>query len=87
VSHDAEPSPKELSEMVQLIKEKEIKYIFAEQLMEPRMAKTIKEETGAEILIVNPAGNVPLDVLESGTSFIDIMKDNLEKFKAGLGCE
>ncbi|MBN1574687.1 MAG: zinc ABC transporter substrate-binding protein [Deltaproteobacteria bacterium] len=87
VSHDAEPSPKELSEMVQIIKDKGIKYIFAEELLDPRMAKTIKEETGAEILIVNPAGNVQLKALESGISFIDIMKDNLEKFKMGIECK
>ncbi len=87
ISHDAEPSPKELSEMIQIIKKKQIKYIFAEELLDPRMAKTIKEETGVTILTVNPAGNVPLKVFESGTSFIDIMKDNLINFKKGLECK
>lgn len=86
LSHDKEPSPREISEMINIIREKKIEYIFAEELMDPKLARTLKEETGAEILVVNPAGNISQEALKSGTTFIDIMEDNLAKFKKGLKC-
>lgn len=87
LSHDKEPSARELSEMINKIKEKKIDYIYAEELMDPRLAKTLKEETGTEILIINPAGNISAGALEAGTTFIEVMENNLAKFKLGLKCK
>lgn len=86
-SPDAEPSPAELIEIVEIVKKNDIKYIFGEELVNPKMAETLKEETGAEILFVNPAGNVSKSAFKEGVTFIDIMTDNLSKFKMGLGCQ
>ena len=86
-SPDAEPSPTELIKIVEMVKEKNVKYIFAEELVNPKMAETLKEETGAEILFVNPAGSLPKSDFDEGVTFIDIMSDNLNKFKMALECQ
>jgi len=86
-SHDAEPSPRELVEMVDFITEHDIKYIVGEEMIDARMARTISEETGAEIVSLNPAGNVSRNLLGGGATFIDIMEENLEGLKLIVGCE
>jgi zinc transport system substrate-binding protein len=85
--HDAEPSARELVDMVDFITEHDIKYIVAEEMIDPGMARTISEETGAEIMTLNPAGNVSRDQLDGGVTFIDIMEENLEGIKLIMGCE
>lgn len=86
-SPDAEPSPAELIKIVELVKAKDVKYIFGEKLVNPKMAETLRGETGAEILFINPAGNLSKSDFKKGVTFIDIMNDNLNKFKLALECQ
>jgi len=59
--------------------------LFAETLIDPKVAEAIAEETGARILYLNTAGNVSKDALENGVTYLDMMKENLETLKEGLG--
>ena len=45
-SPDAEPSPKSIKELIDMIKKTGAKYIYYEELIDPRVAKVISEETG-----------------------------------------
>jgi zinc transport system substrate-binding protein len=87
ISHGTEPTPKKLIEIIETIKGEKIKYVFAEELVDSRLARTLREETGAEILLVSPAGNISKKMFDSGTTFIEIMEDNLKKFRLGLNCK
>lgn len=86
-SHNTEPSPGELAEMIDFIEDRGVEYILREEMVSPRMAETIREETGAEILLINPAGNVSKEDFDAGITFIEIMEVNLEKLKTALGCD
>jgi zinc transport system substrate-binding protein len=86
-SPDAEPTPRHLSELVDKIKEYQVKYIFYEELITPRVAEILSQETGAQLLKLSAAHNLSREEMDKGISFIDIMKANLGNLKQGLLCQ
>ncbi len=86
-SPNAEPSPKAIAELIKTMKESGQKYIYHEELLDPKVARVISQETGAKLELLHGAHNVSKDELNRGVTFIDIMEDNLEKLKVGLECK
>jgi zinc transport system substrate-binding protein len=85
-SPDAEPTARDLAMLVEQIRKDNIKYVFFEELTSPKIAETIANETNTKLLLLNAAHNVSKDQFVQGTSFLDIMKNNLDNLKLGLGC-
>ena len=85
-SPDAEPTARDLAMLVEQIRKDNIKYVFFEELTSPKIAETIANETNTKLMLLNAAHNVTKDQFVQGTSFIDIMKSNLDNLKVGLGC-
>jgi zinc transport system substrate-binding protein len=85
-SPNAEPSPKAIAELIKKLKGSGIKYIYYEELLDPKVARTISQETGAKLELLHGAHNVSKDELKSGVTYISIMEDNLKKLKVGLEC-
>ncbi len=84
-SPDAEPTPRRITDLIDTIKRTKAKAIFYEELINPRVAKIISEEAGVEMLLLHGAHNISKDELINGTTYIEIMKGNLERLKIGLG--
>lgn len=85
-SHD-EPSLKHLETIASTMNEHGLSFIYMEPLYESPFARTIGEETGAELLVLNPIeGLTELDV-EDGRDYFDLMRENFENLKKGLSCE
>ncbi len=84
-SPDTEPSPRQMSELAELLRGEATGYIFYEELIEPRAAKAIAEETGASMLMLHAGHNISKEDFEAGVSFVDIMERTLESLKTGLG--
>ncbi len=85
-SPDAEPSPRHLADIVQEIRRHKIKYVFYEELLQPRMAETIAQETGARLLPLNGGHNVTKEDLQKGVTFIGLLERDLDNLRAGLQC-
>ncbi|MCU0576954.1 MAG: metal ABC transporter substrate-binding protein [Desulfobacterota bacterium] len=85
-SPDSEPTPRQLAAMTRTIREHSLKYIFTEELVEPRVARTLSRETGAEVLTLHGAHNISREELEGGRGFAGIMEQNLENLRKALGC-
>ena len=85
-SPDAESSPQRLTELTDLIKESQASSIFAEELDNPQLAAALAKENGVKILLLNSAHNLSKDDLKAGLTYEQIMRNNLEKLKLGLGC-
>lgn len=83
-SPDAEPSPQKIAEMIDLMKSKQIKTVYYEELIDPKIARVIASESGAELVMLHAAHNVSREELTKGITYIDIMKANLEKLKVGF---
>ena len=85
-SPDAEPTPGQLVSISRILKEQELKYIFYEELLAPRVAETIASETGAQLLFLHGAHNISKEEFEKGVSFVGLMEKNLANLEQGLQC-
>lgn len=81
---DAEPTPGNIAELIERVAESNTKVIFYEELIDPKVARVVSEQTGAEMLLLHGAHNVTTEELNSGVTYIGIMEDNLAKLLKGL---
>ncbi len=86
VSADAEPTPGRLVELINLMKSHSLRFIFTEELISPRTAQIIAEETGATILKLHGVHNVSREDMERGATYLSLMELNLENLRKGLQC-
>lgn len=86
-SPDAEPTPKKIAQLIEQMKTADSKYIFYEELLEPRVARTIAESTGAKLLLLHGAHNISKEELEKSVTYLEIMEGNLQRLKLALNCQ
>jgi zinc transport system substrate-binding protein len=86
-SPDAEPTPKRLITLKKKMQENNIKYVYYEELIAPRVAEVLAKETGATVLKLHGAHNISKEEFEKGVSFLSLMEGNLKNLKAGLECQ
>lgn len=86
LSPDAEPSPRQMADIVQFVKMNDVKYIFFESLVSPKLADTIAAETGAQPLILNPIEGLTNDQISAGKNYFTEMTNNLNNLKIALQC-
>ncbi len=76
---DSDASPAQLAQIVQTMQEKNIHYIFFEELIKSKAMETIQRETGAEALILDP-----FEGDRENSSYLTVMKKNLLNLKTAL---
>jgi zinc transport system substrate-binding protein len=86
LSPDSRPTPRQLIDVIDFIKKKEIGTIFFEINVSSELARVIAEETGAKTLVLNPGASLPRKQDQSRITFFSIMEKNLENLRNGLGC-
>jgi zinc transport system substrate-binding protein len=84
-SPDAEPTPKRIAALIDAMKQAKFKVIYYEELVDPKIAKLVAQETGAEMVLLHGAHNLSKDELASGVGYLELMQQNLEKLKLGMG--
>jgi zinc transport system substrate-binding protein len=84
---DEEPTPKALAEVADFVKEHQVKYIFFETLVSPKLAETIAQETGAQTIAFNPLEGLAEAELQQGKNYLSVQNDNLVALKTALGCK
>lgn len=83
-SAESEPSISSVMRMIDEIKESGAKAVYYEEFADPKVARTIAEETGVKLLLLHSAHNVSRQEYENGVTYLDIMWNNVEKLKEGL---
>lgn len=86
ISPDSEVSAKDLVDLIKQIQKHQVKYIFAEEMLDQKTAQTLTKETNTQILLLNPAETLSKTDFENQTSFVKIMEDNLDNLQIGLQC-
>ena len=87
ISPDDEPSTKQLAEIARFAREKEIKYIFFERLVNPKLAETIAEEVGAKTLVLDPIEGISDNDMKQGKNYLTLMEENLYNLRIALQCQ
>lgn len=81
---DAEPSPSRMAEIIEFAKEKDIKVIFFEEMVSPKVAETIAEEIGAQTAVLSPLEGLKEADIAAGKEYFSVMRENLEALKQAL---
>ena len=87
IAPDSEASAAEIAEFVNFVKDNDIKVIFAEDLVDPRLAQVIADEAGAEVLLFSPLEALAQDEVGQNITYIDKMEQNLDALKVALECQ
>lgn len=86
ISPDAEPTPKQVAELVQFVREHGIRHIFFETLVSDRVARVIADETGARTMVLNPIEGLFPEEIAQGMDYLVLMRENLANLKVALEC-
>jgi len=87
LSPDAEPSPQQLADIVKFAKDNNVKYIFFESLVSPKLSDTIATEVGAKTLVLNPIEGLTNDEIAQGKTYFTEMQNNLTNLRIALQCK
>lgn len=86
LSPDAEPSAQQLADVVTFAKSHDVKYIFFESLVSPKLSETVATEVGAKTLVLDPIEGVSDKDMKAGRDYYTIMQDNLKNLELALSC-
>ncbi len=87
ISPDEEPSPKAIASIVETARAKNIKYIFFETKVSPKLAEVIAREVGGSTLTLDPLESLTPNDVQSGGDYRSVMEKNLINLRIALGCE
>ncbi|WP_438286830.1 metal ABC transporter substrate-binding protein [Paenibacillus hubeiensis] len=84
LSPDAEPTGQDIVNLSKLVKEEGIKYIFFEELVSDKLAKTLAGEAGVETMVLNPVEGLTKEQAASGDDYFTLMEKNLQNLLIAL---
>jgi zinc transport system substrate-binding protein len=87
LSPDEEPSPAKLAEITRFARENNVKYIFFETLVSPKLSETIAREVGAQTLVLDPVEGISDEGIKQGETYFTVMESNLKNLQAALECK
>jgi zinc transport system substrate-binding protein len=86
VNPEAEPTAATMAALVQQMRRNDLRYLFSEELVSPKLAETIAKEAEGSVLLLSAAHNVSKTDFERGITFVEIMERNLKNLQIGLEC-
>jgi zinc transport system substrate-binding protein len=87
LSPDAEPSPTQIAHIADFAKKNNVKYIFFESLVSPKLSQTIAQEVGAQTMVLDPIESITPEALAAGQNYLTVMRNNLANLKIALQCQ
>lgn len=87
MSPEDKPSAKQISELINLVKNEKINTVFFEEFASPKVAQTIAKASNVKIDALRPAENISKEENKKGYGYLQIMEDNLEKLKFAMDCK
>ena len=84
IEPDSEPDPAHMAEIIDFVKANQVKVIFSEELVSPKVAQSIANATGAQLEVLNPIEGLTNTQLENGDDYFTVMRENLTALKKAL---
>lgn len=84
LSPDAEPRGQDLVNLAKLVKDEDIKYIFFEELVSDKLAKTLAAEAGVSTMVLNPVEGLTAEQEKNGDNYFTLMEKNLQNLIMAL---
>lgn len=83
---EAEPAPRDLARVVDLVRKDGVTTVFAETLVSPKLAHTIARETGATSAVLDPIEGLTPHAIAAGANYFTVMRANLAALRHALDC-
>lgn len=84
ISSSSEPSQKQLTNIIKIAQEHNLKYIFFEQNINSKLTEIIQDAINGEALTLHNLSVLTDEDLKNGRDYFSIMEDNLEALEKGL---
>ncbi|SEH69638.1 MULTISPECIES: metal ABC transporter substrate-binding protein [Atopobiaceae] len=81
---ESEPDAKTMAEIVDFAKDNHVKVIFGEDLVSPKVAQQIADESGAQCKVLNPLEGLTDEQLAAGEDYFSVMEKNLDELVEAL---
>ena len=81
---DTEPSAQIVTALIKKVASEHIPAIYTIELSTQAIARTVAEETGAQILTLHSMQTLSQADFDAGASWVSLMRENVEALKAGL---
>ena len=75
---EGEPDAQTMASIIDQVKAQNIKYIFSEDLVSPKVAQQIADATGATCEVLNPLEGLTDEEIASGEDYLSVMSSNLD---------
>ena len=86
ISPETEPSAGRMADLVDLAEKENIRYIFFETLVSPKVSETLAREIGAETLVFDPIEGLSPEDAALGKDYFSVMRENLANLSKALEC-
>lgn len=83
LSPEAEPSPARIKDVANIVTQDGVTTVYYETLVDPKVAQTLADETGAKTAVLDPLEGLQPD---SDGDYISVMESNLATLKTGQAC-
>ena len=87
LSPEGEPSSQQIAQIINLVKEERVKYIFLESFSNQKITDVITNATQVEALELNPIETLTQENLDLKMDYITIFYNNINNIKLALNCE
>ena len=84
ISPDSEPDPARMAQIQDFVTEHQVKVIFSEELVSPKVAQAIADATGARVETLSPLEGLTDEQLTAGEDYFSVMEQSLASLKAAL---
>jgi len=86
ISPSEEPSAKDLEAIAEAAREHGVTTIFFEENLPDDLARTVADEIGADVAVLDPLESLSRDQLDAGETYRSVMLANAAALAQGLGC-
>jgi len=84
LSADSEPDAARMSEIIDFVSKNNVKVIFFEELVSPKVADAIARETGSTTAVLNPLEGMSEADQAAGKDYFSVMRENLNTLVEAL---
>jgi zinc transport system substrate-binding protein len=85
-SPEAEPTPRELEELIEDVRASGATTVFVEPLVSDEVAQVVAREAGAAVATLDPIEGLSQERIDAGEDYLTVMRSNLAAIREALGC-
>ena len=73
-----------MAQVISVSRQQNLPVVYYEELSDPKVGRSIAEETGVQLLLFHSCHNVSKEEFERGETYLSLMQQNAEHLKVGL---